>query len=252
MSTSTTHPTRLDIQPLLDDFVQAMRRLYGRRLSRIILFGSFARGEAHAESDVDLLVLLHDEKIDLFAELDEMLDAKHTLLLRHERLLNAFPATETGYAQRTELLYYNVAEEGITIFEMTDHILPLIERSDKTLRDARHLFTELESYESAVSRAYYAMFYVGEALLLSEGVVVKSHGGLSNQLAQVLVKPGKLPAKASKYLSGVFEKRQTGDYGFNPNFSRETAETVLAQATEFCAMGKAYLREQGFVPDEPA
>ena len=250
MSTFVSHPTRLDIQPLLDDFVQAMRRLYGQRLSRIILFGSFARGEAHAESDVDLLVLLHDKEIDLFAELDEMLDAKHTLLLQHERLLNAFPATEAGYAQRTELLYYNVAQEGMTIFAMKDHIPPLIQRSNQTLRDARYLLSELESYESAISRAYYAMFYVGEALLISEEVVIKSHSGLANQLALYLVQPGKLPPEASKYLSRVFEKRQTGDYGFNPNFSRETAETVLAQATEFCAMGKAYLREQGFLPDE--
>ncbi len=252
MSTSTTHPTRAQIQPLLDEFVQVMQRLYGRRLSRIILFGSFARGEAHAESDVDLLVLLHDEEMDLFGELDDMLEDKHRLLLQHGRLLNAFPATEKGYAQRSELLYYNVAEEGITIFETTDHIPPLIERSDKTLRDAQHLFTALESYESAVSRAYCAMFYVGEALLLSEGVVTKSHGGLSNQLAQSLVKPGKLPAKASKYLAGVFEKRQMGDYGFNPHFTRETAETVLAQASEFCELGKSYLHTQGFLPDEVA
>jgi predicted nucleotidyltransferase len=111
-----THPTRLDIQPLLDDFVQAMRRLYGRRLSRIVLFGSFARGEAHAESDVDLLVLLGEEEIDILAEQDRMRPDAMALTLEHERLVSAFPGTEAGYIKRDKLIYYHIAEDGQTLF----------------------------------------------------------------------------------------------------------------------------------------
>lgn len=36
----------------------SLRDLYGSRLKHVILFGSYARGEAHEESDVDLLVVL--------------------------------------------------------------------------------------------------------------------------------------------------------------------------------------------------
>ena len=35
-----------------------LRRLYGPRLRRVLLFGSWARGDAHPESDIDLLVVL--------------------------------------------------------------------------------------------------------------------------------------------------------------------------------------------------
>jgi len=246
MSTSVSHPTRAHIQPLLDDFVQAMRRLYGWRLSRIILFGSFARGEAHAESDVDLLVLLHEEEIDFFHEVDRLIEATHPLDLAYLRVVSAFPATEKGYQQRTQLLYYNVAKEGQTLYDMQEHIPKLIERADQNLLDASFLLTEQESYASSVSRAYYAMFYVGQALLLTERVVTKSHSGLANQLGEHLIKPGKLPGTVSKLLKQVFTQRQISDYEIVAEVSRETAETVLSQARAFCELGKSYLRTHRF------
>lgn len=40
---------------------ERLRPILGSRLLGMRLFGSFARGEAHAESDVDVLILLEDE-----------------------------------------------------------------------------------------------------------------------------------------------------------------------------------------------
>jgi Nucleotidyltransferase domain len=40
------------------DVATDLRRLYGGRLSNVILFGSWARGDAHPESDIDLLGVL--------------------------------------------------------------------------------------------------------------------------------------------------------------------------------------------------
>lgn len=42
----------------VDAFVGALRARFGSRLEAVRLFGSYARGEAHDESDVDCLVLL--------------------------------------------------------------------------------------------------------------------------------------------------------------------------------------------------
>ena len=38
---------------------EALQAVYGDRLARAVLFGSRARGEAHAESDYDVAVFLH-------------------------------------------------------------------------------------------------------------------------------------------------------------------------------------------------
>jgi predicted nucleotidyltransferase len=55
-----------------------LRRLYGGRLRRVLLFGSWARGDAHPESDVDLLVVL-DRVDSVWEELERMDD----ILWRH-------------------------------------------------------------------------------------------------------------------------------------------------------------------------
>ncbi|MEK7256165.1 MAG: nucleotidyltransferase domain-containing protein, partial [Bacteroidota bacterium] len=41
-----------DIEPLLADFKQGVKKLYGNRLKAAILFGSYARGEARTDSDI--------------------------------------------------------------------------------------------------------------------------------------------------------------------------------------------------------
>lgn len=46
------------VRSTLDAFAAGLRERFGPRLLAIRLFGSYARGEAHEESDVDCLVLL--------------------------------------------------------------------------------------------------------------------------------------------------------------------------------------------------
>ena len=48
------------IEALLADLKVGLELLYGDRLRGTYLFGSYARGEADAESDVDVLVVLED------------------------------------------------------------------------------------------------------------------------------------------------------------------------------------------------
>lgn len=50
----------LEYQPLLDCFVSLVQRALGPRVISVILYGSVARGQAGAESDVDLLLVLEE------------------------------------------------------------------------------------------------------------------------------------------------------------------------------------------------
>jgi uncharacterized protein len=75
---------------------EAARRLkdaYGDRLRQVVLFGSWVRGDAHEESDVDLLVVL--DKIDNRThERDRLVDVLYDLELDSRRAIQAFPVAE--------------------------------------------------------------------------------------------------------------------------------------------------------------
>jgi|SRR5271166_3007063 len=46
--------------PILRRICRSLRAIYGDRIERLVLFGSRARGDAHAESDYDVAVFLED------------------------------------------------------------------------------------------------------------------------------------------------------------------------------------------------
>jgi uncharacterized protein len=46
------------VQAALDELKTALRGQFGERLPRVVLFGSYARGTAHTESDVDVSVVV--------------------------------------------------------------------------------------------------------------------------------------------------------------------------------------------------
>ena len=63
-----------------------LRRLYGACLRRVLLFGSCARGDAHPESDIDLLVVGVDSPWEELERMDEILD-RHSV----QRTRQSFP-----------------------------------------------------------------------------------------------------------------------------------------------------------------
>lgn len=77
-----------------------LRRLYGDRLRRVLLFGSWARGDAHPESDIDLLVVL-DRLESPWHELERMEEILDRHSVAHETVVSAMPVAEADLAEPT-------------------------------------------------------------------------------------------------------------------------------------------------------
>lgn len=77
-----------------------LRRLFGDRLHRVILFGSWARDEAGDESDVDLLIVL-DQVASRHAERKHMYKVIGDHALESGRTISAFPVA-LGDLERPE------------------------------------------------------------------------------------------------------------------------------------------------------
>ena len=117
----------------------------------------------------------------------------------------------------------------------------LIERAEKYLKSAGMLFEE-DDYESSVSRAYYAMFYIAEALLLTKGLSFSSHKAVISAFGEHFVKAGILPKEMGREFNRAFEKRQLGDYEYTFVISKDEAEQILQKGKEFMEKAREYLK----------
>ena len=88
-------------------------------------------------------------------------------------------------------------------------------------------------HRTAVNRAYYAMFYAAEALLLRMGLTFSRHSAVIAAFGRELVASGKLPPKLHEYLYKAFEARQAADYRTTASISAEAAEAHISRAGEF-------------------
>jgi len=96
----------------IDDFSGRVRSLYADRLKGIVLYGSCARAEATADSDIDLAVILSGD-ICASEEIDRMIDILTDINLKYDVLLSVYPVSEEDYSKRNSPLLMNIRREGI-------------------------------------------------------------------------------------------------------------------------------------------
>jgi uncharacterized protein (UPF0332 family) len=115
---------------------------------------------------------------------------------------------------------------------MDERIDALLRKSQKYLRSAAVLF-ELEDFDSCASRAYFAMFYVAQALLLNETEAFSSKQGIRSAFTRQFVERGPLPDHAGVVFDRASELREVGDYAHGDAVSRRDAEHILAESEAF-------------------
>ena len=109
-----TLSVRPSVQAALGEARAALERLYGDRLVKVILYGSHARGEAHQESDVDVLVVLRGE-VCVHDEIKRTNSLVSDLLLKYREFLTVQPFAEVIFKDTTHPLMVHVHTEGIEV-----------------------------------------------------------------------------------------------------------------------------------------
>jgi uncharacterized protein (UPF0332 family) len=120
---------------------------------------------------------------------------------------------------------------------MSEEIKKLLDKARKSLESARLLLKN--GYGGfAASRAYYAMFYVAEAFLLSKGLTYSSHSATIANFGFEFVKTKKVDSKFHRYLIEGSEQRQIGDYETTDLINDEAASEIIKRAEEFLSLGQ--------------
>lgn len=86
-----------------------------------------------------------------------------------------------------------------------------LEKAEESLDVARSLLEDKHP-EIAISRAYFAMFYLAEALLLERGLTFSKHSAVIAMFGQELARSGSVPVEFHRYLIDAQQLRLIADY----------------------------------------
>jgi predicted nucleotidyltransferase len=103
-----------EMKSILKEVKENLKEIYGKSLKGIILYGSYARGEADEGSDIDLVILLENMD-DPCTEIDKFSEGIGQIDLKYDTLISIIPINERDFKVRRLPLILNVKKEGIPI-----------------------------------------------------------------------------------------------------------------------------------------
>jgi len=97
------------------EFENRVRSWYGDRLDKIILYGSYARGDYNDDSDIDLLIVLNDNTISRLQEIENLSYLKYDMMIQYGVFFSAKAITSRAFEEGKSAISYFIRKEGITL-----------------------------------------------------------------------------------------------------------------------------------------
>lgn len=100
------------IRDVVAELRQGLQSLYGKRFRDLLLYGSYARGEADEGSDVDLLLLL-EGPVETVKEIVRVQPVKWPLSLAADLVLSVMPVSFEAFQKAETSFLRNVRKEAV-------------------------------------------------------------------------------------------------------------------------------------------
>jgi uncharacterized protein (UPF0332 family) len=102
-------------------------------------------------------------------------------------------------------------------------------------------------YRAAVSRAYYAIFYMASAALFSQSIQRAKHSGIESAFIQFLIKAGHIEVEYGRLYQYARRQREEADYA-DANIDEATARQTLTDARRFVERLQRFLQDTKILP----
>lgn len=108
-------PNKID--KILNQFVLEVSNLIGNRLKKIILYGSYARGDYDRNSDIDVMILTDFNEEELTECRVKIRDLACDLELENNVIISPLVRNIEKYNSRTKIVpfYMNIRKEGVVL-----------------------------------------------------------------------------------------------------------------------------------------
>ena len=121
-----------------------------------------------------------------------------------------------------------------------------VQRSKDALKVAATMITH-QYWSDTVSKAYYAMFYVANAILLTKEISVSKHSAVISIFGEQFAKTNVIDRRFHREFIDAFDDRQKSDYGPRVLITPEDARHRLKAANEFVDAAINYLQKEGWL-----
>ncbi len=124
--------------------------------------------------------------------------------------------------------------------ELKVQLKAMVKKANRALKIAEE-HCKSNDYDFASSKAYYAIFYLMEASLLTKRLTFSKHSAVIGGFNQHFIQEGVFPKKFGKMINRLFRERQIGDYGYITSPNKKEAEKDLKNAQEVSMAIKSFL-----------
>lgn len=106
------------MENLLQQYVNEIQKIYGSHLKRVILYGSYARGDFRKDSDVDIMILLDISDIEAKAYFDRLVDITFDFNMEHDLDIKPIAKSEAHFRKWVVNypFYANINKEGVMLY----------------------------------------------------------------------------------------------------------------------------------------
>lgn len=106
-----------EIHEELMEFLHKIRKLFGNSLQKVIVYGSYARGDYHKDSDVDIMVLTNLSDDEIKKVENDVYDIAFDILMDYGTNFSVIVKNDEHFIYWLEELpfYKNISNEGVVI-----------------------------------------------------------------------------------------------------------------------------------------
>ena len=109
----------VNVQESINKFVEECSNILGDRLKKIILYGSYARGDYNKSSDIDILVLTDYNPSQFYSVLKKLSSITYDIELDYNVILIPLINNIKTYNEEMDTIpfYANIQKEGVVLSE---------------------------------------------------------------------------------------------------------------------------------------
>ena len=102
------------------DFSRQVKRILGNKLSKVILYGSYARGDFRENSDIDIMILVKANDEEIKKKFNSVCDLAFDYELEYGIVISPLVKNEEHFLKWSDALpfYRNVKMEGVIVDEI--------------------------------------------------------------------------------------------------------------------------------------